>query len=98
MFDDMYMEVTFDSPLTEEQKNEIMGGTKDRPAMMGMPTAPVYEHKNSRYPERIRVKFFDGTTKTYDLHNDQPAPVILEKIEIIRKWKVGYPRRSCAGM
>ena len=91
--EEMFIEVQFDAPLTDEQKNAIMGGTKERPAMMGMPTAPVYEHKNSRYPERVRIKFFDGTTKTYVILTDQPAPVIMENIEITRKWKVGYPKR-----
>ena len=96
--EEMFMEISFERPtLTDEQKNMLLGGTKERPAMMGMPTAPVYEHESSRYPERIRVKFFDGSTKVYELHTEQPEPMILENIEIIRKWKTGYqyqpPRR-----
>ena len=51
---------------------------------------PTYEHKDSRIPDRIRMSFSDGTTAIYDLHTDQPAPVIYENIRIIRKMKVGY--------
>ena len=96
--EEMFMEISFEGPtLTDEQKNVILGGTKERPAMMGMPTAPVYEHESSRYPERIRVKFFDGSTKVYELHTEQPAPIIMKCIETIREWNIGYqyqpPRR-----
>ena len=41
-------------------------------------------------PDSVRVSFSDGTTAIYDLHTDQPAPVIYENIRIIRKMKVGY--------
>ena len=51
---------------------------------------PVYEHEYSEVPERIRVSFSDGSTAVYDLHTDQPAPVIIENTKIIRKWKQGY--------
>lgn len=55
-------------------------------------------HKDrfSRYPEKIRVSFKDGTTAMYDLRVEQPHPIILENIEIIRRMKGGYqykPRR-----
>ena len=50
----------------------------------------TYERDDSRIPERIRVSFSDGTTAIYDLHTDQPAPIIEENIRIIRKWKQGY--------
>ena len=52
--------------------------------------AVIKKHKYSRHPEQIRVSFSDGSTAVYDLHTDQPAPVILENIRIIRKWKQGY--------
>ncbi|MBO7709584.1 MAG: hypothetical protein J6S83_03890 [Lachnospiraceae bacterium] len=51
---------------------------------------PYYEHDFSERPEQIRVSFSDGSTAIYDLRTDQPAPVIIENIKIIRKWKQGY--------
>ena len=51
---------------------------------------PYYEHDCSKHPEQIRVAFSDGSTAVYDLRTDQPAPVIIENIKIIRKWKQGY--------
>ena len=60
-----------------------------RPEVMPEPL-PMYGHDCSRYPDQIRVSFSDGSTAVYDLHTDQPAPVILENIRIIRKWKQGY--------
>ena len=60
-----------------------------RPRML--PEAvPHYEHDCSKYPEQIRVSFSDGSTAVYDIHTEQPAPVIIENIKIIRKWKQGY--------
>lgn len=51
---------------------------------------PYYERGTSRMPEQIRVSFSDGSTAIYDLHTDQPAPVIIENIKIIRRMKQGY--------
>ena len=51
---------------------------------------PVYEHEYSEVPERIRVSFEDGSTEIYDLHTEQPAPVIMENIRIIRRMRQGY--------
>ena len=57
---------------------------------------PYYERESSRIPERIRVSFSDGSTAIYDLRVDQPAPIIIENIKIIRRM-AGYtaprPRR-----
>jgi len=54
-----------------------------------------YEHEYSELPEQVRVSFEDGRTAIYDLRVEQPAPVILENIRIIRRMQVGYkaPRR-----
>ena len=60
-----------------------------RPQMLPEPV-PVYERDDSVIPERVRVSFENGQTAVYDLHTDQPAPVIMENIRIIRKWKQGY--------
>ena len=49
-----------------------------------------YDHEFSRLPDRIRVSFEDGSTAIYELRVEQPAPVIIENIKIIRKWKQGY--------
>ena len=54
---------------------------------------PYYGHERSRYPEKVRICFSDGTTQIFELRTEQPAPVILENIEIIRRMKVGYPPR-----
>ena len=62
---------------------------EDRPEMMPKPAA-IYEHEISRYPDKIRVSFKDGHSRVYEIVEEQPAPVILENIRIIRKWKTGY--------
>lgn len=63
-------------------------GTK-RPAML-KEMVPIYEHPTSEMPDRIRVSFDNGKTAVYDLHMNQPAPVIIENIRIIRRMKQGY--------
>ncbi|MBO7663414.1 MAG: hypothetical protein J6U01_08580 [Clostridia bacterium] len=60
-----------------------------RPEMLPI-SVPIYERTDSKIPERIRVSFTNGTSAIYDLHTDQPAPVIMENVRIIRKWKQGY--------
>ena len=49
-----------------------------------------YDYDFSMIPDRVRVKFSDGKTAVYELSRQQPAPVIMENIKIIRKWKNGY--------
>ena len=51
---------------------------------------PYYLHDDSEYPEQLRASFEDGSTAIYDLRVEQPAPVILENIKIIRRMKQGY--------
>lgn len=51
---------------------------------------PYYDHEFSKHPDHIRVSFADGSTAVYDIRLDQPHPVIVENIRIIRKWKQGY--------
>ena len=76
-------------------KDEDIGAIIDmlmehkKPLMLDKPL-PIYEHEYSEIPERIRVSFNDGRTAVYELRVDQPAPVIIENIKIIRKWKQGY--------
>ena len=68
---------------------------KTRPEILDR-VVPIYEHEYSVLPDRIRVLFSDGRTMNYDIHMDQPAPVIIENIKIIRRMKGGYqykPRR-----
>ena len=60
-----------------------------RPMILDKPV-PNYERNDSRIPEKIRISFSDGTTAIYELKVRQPAPVIIENIRIIRKWKQGY--------
>ena len=61
----------------------------NRPTILPKPM-PMYERDSSEYPELIRVSFSDGSTAVYQLQVKQPAPVIIENIRIIRKWKQGY--------
>lgn len=53
-------------------------------------TVSYYDHEGSVYPDRIRISFSDGHTAIYDIRVEQPAPVIVQNIRIIRKWKQGY--------
>ena len=71
------------------QETMIREKEQKRPEMMDRPV-PIYEHECSEYPDQLRVSFMDGTTKVYDVRAEQPAPVIIENIKIIRKWKQGY--------
>ena len=63
--------------------------TETRPEIMPKPV-PIYEHKDSEIPEKVRISFTNGTSAVYELQIDQPHPVIIENIKIIRKWKQGY--------
>ena len=65
---------------------------KNRPEILGK-VVPIYEHDYSVLPEKIRVLFMDGRTMIYDIHIDQPAPVIVQNIKLIRKMKQGYVNR-----
>lgn len=60
-----------------------------RPKVLPNPLA-IYDHEYSRIPDRIRVSFADGSTAVYELRTDQPHPLIVENIRIIRKMKQGY--------
>lgn len=53
-------------------------------------TISYYDYDISKYPDRIRVSFEDGRTLIYEVRQEQPAPVIVENIKIIRKWRTGY--------
>ena len=77
--EDNFLEFMMEREKEKEQRPEIL------PKPM-----PVYQHDFSEYPEMIRVSFSDGSTAVYELRTDQPHPVIIENIKIIRKWKTGY--------
>ena len=62
---------------------------KNRPEMLGK-MVPIYDHDYSILPDRIRVSFKDGKTAIYQIQINQPAPVIVQNIKLIRKWKQGY--------
>ena len=90
-FTEFTVEFQTEQPLTWEQKNAILGGTKDRPAIMSM-GVPHYEYDESKYPEKIRVSFFDGHTEIYEIRTQQPHPLVLKNAEIMKetKRKIGY--------
>ena len=60
-----------------------------RPNMLEKPVE-IYDSEESKYPDRLRVSFANGHTAVYELRVEQPAPVILENIQIIRRMKNGY--------
>ena len=73
-------------PKTIDEAMELWG---ERPEIL--PEAvPYYATDYSVHPEQVRISFSDGSTAVYDLRQDQPHPVIMENIRIIRKWKTGY--------
>lgn len=79
----------------EKGKEEIK--LKKRPALLAIPV-PIYERTESEIPEKVRISFTNGTSAIYMLHVDQPKPLVMESIRIIRKWRSeGYqyvpPRR-----
>ena len=78
---------TLDETLDQVLEDIEIG--KQRPEIMGK-VVPIYEHDYSVLPEKIRVLFMDGRTMIYDIHIDQPAPVIVQNIKLIRKMKQGY--------
>ena len=76
-------------PETVDEALEIWG---ERPKPLAE-VVPYYDHDFSKHPDHIRVSFADGSTAVYDLRTDQPHPIIVENIRIIRKWKQGYVNR-----
>lgn len=85
--------MTLDEMLDRALEDMEIG--KNRPEVLGK-VVPIYDHDYSVLPDRIRVLFSDGRTMIYDIHTDQPAPVIVQNIRLMRKWKQGYvnqPRR-----
>ena len=71
----------------ENERQEI------RPQMLPEPVT-YYDRETSRIPDRIRVGFEDGSTAIYELRVEQPAPVIIENIKIIRRMKQGYVNKT----
>ena len=75
---------------------EIRIDVKKRPEVLPEPL-PIYETIYSEIPDRVRISFSNGTSAIYDLHTEQPAPVILENIKIIQRM-VGYePKHAKKG-
>ena len=72
-----------------ETLEEAISLWTDRPEPLAE-VVPYYDHEFSKHPDHIRVSFADGSTAVYDLRTEQPHPVIVENIRIIRKWKQGY--------
>ena len=87
--EEMTLELKMEAELSEEQKAAICGFKYPRKRILTL-AVPKYEHESSKYPEQIRVSFADGHTAVYDMRVEQPAPVIIENIKIIRRMKQGY--------
>lgn len=62
--------------------------TPERPETLPK-MVPIYEHECSEYPDALRVSFSDGSTAIYELRTEQPHPMVIKSIEIIRKWNTG---------
>ena len=73
----------------KEREKELEQNRKNRPEMLTK-AVPKYDYDSSRYPDRIRVSFADGSTQIYRIQTELPPPVLVESIEIIRKWHTGY--------
>lgn len=50
---------------------------------------PYYDHDWSVHPDTVRMSFSDGSTAIYDIRVEQPHPIILENVRIIRRMN-GY--------
>ena len=74
------------------ERHGLLFPEPERPEVLPKPSAH-YRGKHSRYPEQVRISFGDGNTFIYEMRAEQPAPVILEKIEIITPV-VGYPQKK----
>lgn len=57
-----------------------------RPEMLPKPV-PIYENTDSEIPDRVRISFTNGTSAIYDLHTEQPHPLVIKNIEIMRETK-----------
>lgn len=68
----------------EKGKKEIK--LEKRPEMLAFPV-PIYENTDSEIPEKVRISFTNGTSAIYVRHVDQPKPMVMESIRIIRKWR-----------
>lgn len=75
---------TFEEYLLKH-KTEMEKKPKILPEMVS-----CYDNVINKYPDRIRISFDDGHTAIYEIRVEQPAPVIVQNIRIIRKWKQGY--------
>ena len=81
----------------EEEKGKEEIKLEKRPALLALPV-PIYERTDSEIPEKVRISFTNGTSAIYAMQVDQPKPLVMESIRIIRKWRSeGYqyvpPRR-----
>lgn len=49
--------------------------------------APFWDHKDSRYPERIKVSMSDGRVVSYRIDVEQPHPCFLTAMENLQHIK-----------
>ena len=84
--DDFTMEMELKLELTEEDKDYLCGFNPPRKRILTI-AVPRYAHESSKYPEQIRVSFGDGHTAIYDMRVEQPHPLVLKNIEIMKETK-----------
>ena len=76
---DRFLEFLADKERKKVTRPELLPGT-----------ISYYDYDISKYPDRIRVSFSDGKTLVYEVKTEQPHPVIVQNIKLIRKMKQGY--------
>lgn len=76
---DRFREFLADKERKKETRPELLPGT-----------VSYYDYDISKYPDRIRVSFSDGKTLVYEVKTEQPHPIIVENINIIKRMKQGY--------
>lgn len=58
----------------------------NRPELLPKP-APIYDYDFSEIPDHVRISFKGGRTAVYDLRTEQPHPLVIENIEIMKTTK-----------
>ena len=58
----------------------------NRPELLPKP-APIYDYEFSEIPDHVRISFKGGRTAVYDLRTEQPHPLVIENIEIMKTTK-----------
>ena len=72
----------------DEYERMRAGERRQRPEPLGNAVF-IYENEDDEIPGTVRIPFDNGRTVLYRRVITQPAPQVMECVEIIRKWH-GY--------